>query len=117
TTAVQLEEFKIPIVITGGIPKDWKLETYAARQFAVHFQRGDRIVLSGKADGTEEIEIHPGLEIRIIHPNGTIAGRVIPGGTWDPEIDLDKLDLTSMFAVGKNEVFITLYRSLPDLEP
>jgi len=110
TAAAQLEEINIPVVITGGIPEEWNLEAYSARHFTMHFQRGDEIRLSANADGTGNIEVHPSLEIKVIHPNGTIAGRVIPGGKREPQ------DITSMFAVGKNEVFVDLFRSFPDLE-
>ena len=109
--ASQLEEVNIPLLITGGIPKDWNLEAYSVRHLTIYFQRGDRIWLSANADGTGDIEFYPSLEIKIVHPNGTIAGRVISGGRHNPQ------DITALFAVGRNDVTVTLFPSFPDLTP
>lgn len=92
----------VPILITGGIPSEWDLTRYP-RDFTVHFQRGEEIVLSADASGAGNIFVQTILEIRVIHPNGSIAGSVI-----DFVGPVPPVNITSMFAVGKNKVYITL---------
>jgi hypothetical protein len=99
-------EISIPVLITGGVPSEWGLQTYS-REFTVHFQRDERIILSARDNGTGDIFVHTSLEIKVIHPNGSIAGRVID--FWPPDHALSPQDITSMFAGGQNKVFITLF--------
>jgi hypothetical protein len=105
------EEIDIAILITGGIAEEWRLQSYTSSHFTVHFKSGDQIILSANADGTGNIEVYPYLDIKVIQPSGSISGRVIPAGSRPP------VELTAMFAPGKNEVFVSLSSAFPDLKP
>ncbi|MGQ9733222.1 MAG: PKD domain-containing protein [Candidatus Zipacnadales bacterium] len=101
---------RVAILITGGIPPDWGLREYKPREFTVHFQHGDRIVVSGLADGSGDILVHTTLLIEVIHPDNTRSGVQMEFCTLPLCGCASKApqDVTQMFQPGKNHVLVSL---------
>jgi PKD repeat protein len=101
---------RMGILLTGGIPTDWGLTNYEPREFTVHFQPGDRVVISRLAEGEGEILVRTTMLIEVNHADNTRSGLQIEFcdlplcgcASKGPQ------EITQLFQPGKNHVSVIL---------
>lgn len=100
-----------PVHITNAIPQRSviaKGEIFFTTEFKVRYYEG-RVVLSSNPRGEGSVFVDDGLSLTVTHPDGTQAAKLFDlSNSCLGSGPVDRLDVTELFARGKNRVQIQL---------